>query len=385
MAAIERGTEVPTERGTLRFKHTSLFAQLAGGPAADLPVGKPQAQSSNTIVVFGEQLFLKGYRRIRAGINPEFEIGHYLTEVAHFAHCVPVAGALEFVGKDGTAMTLAMVQGYVANQGDGWAYSTAYLQRHLEGRRTTHEPELPDAHGGYLALIETLGRRTAEMHLAFAMKSGDPAFEPEPITPDDLAGYRRKVAEDARLALSALEARLPQLPADAQDEARAVLRSSATIGERIELSVADVQRALKTRYHGDYHLGQVLVTKNDFVIIDFEGEPARSFEERRTKSSPLRDVASMLRSFNYARWSALRRVAQSTDEAERLAAPAIAWERATRDAFLAGYGEALDAELLSLFELDKALYELRYELGNRIDWAQVPLHGVLALIQPPRA
>jgi maltose alpha-D-glucosyltransferase/alpha-amylase len=110
-------------------------------------------------------------------------------------------------------------------------------------------------------------------------------------------------------------------------------------------------------------------------------------------SSPLRDVASMLRSFNYARWSALRRVAQNPDEAERLAAPAIAWERATRDAFLIGYGAALappdgaplDAELLALFELDKALYELRYELDNRIDWAQVPLHGVLALIQPPRA
>ncbi|MCY1527444.1 Maltokinase [compost metagenome] len=145
---------------------------------------------------------------------------------------------------------------------------------------------------------------------------------------------------------------------------------------------------IKSRYHGDYHLGQVLVKDNDFVIIDFEGEPARSFEERRTKSSPLRDVASMLRSFNYARWTALRRVAQSPEEAQRLAAPAIAWERATREAFLGGYGvdgAPIDAELLALFELDKALYELRYELDNRIDWAQVPLHGVLALINAPRA
>jgi maltose alpha-D-glucosyltransferase/alpha-amylase len=134
------------------------------------------------------------------------------------------------------------------------------------------------------------------------------------------------------------------------------------------------------------------VKDNDFVIIDFEGEPARSFEERRAKSSPLRDVAGMLRSFNYARWSALRRVAQSPEEAEKLAPPAIAWERATREAFLKGYAEALaapdgapiDAELLSLFELEKALYELRYELNNRTDWVQVPLHGVLALVGTPQ-
>jgi len=134
----------------------------------------------------------------------------------------------------------------------------------------------------------------------------------------------------------------------------------------------------------------VLVKDNDFVIIDFEGEPARSFEERRAKSSPLRDVAGMLRSFNYARWSALRRVAQSPEEAEKLAAPAVAWEQATRNAFMEGYagtlaqpeGAPIDAELLALFELEKALYELRYELNNRADWVQVPLHGVLALIQP---
>jgi maltose alpha-D-glucosyltransferase/alpha-amylase len=150
---------------------------------------------------------------------------------------------------------------------------------------------------------------------------------------------------------------------------------------------------IKSRYHGDYHLGQVLVKDNDFVIIDFEGEPARSFAERRAKSSPLRDVAGMLRSFNYARWSALRRAAQSAEEAARLAAPAIAWEQATRAAFLSGYADAaaapdgapIDAELLALFELEKALYELRYELNNRTDWAQVPLHGVLALIRPQAA
>jgi len=152
-----------------------------------------------------------------------------------------------------------------------------------------------------------------------------------------------------------------------------------------------VQTGVKTRYHGDYHLGQVLVSRNDFLIIDFEGEPARSFEERRQRSSALRDVAGMVRSFNYARWSALRRVAQSADELARLEPAAREWEAETREAFLGAYtarmtqGGAVQtaesaARLLALFEFEKAMYELRYELDNRLDWVQVPLQGILALV-----
>jgi maltose alpha-D-glucosyltransferase/alpha-amylase len=145
---------------------------------------------------------------------------------------------------------------------------------------------------------------------------------------------------------------------------------------------------VKTRYHGDFHLGQVLVTGNDFMIIDFEGEPGRSFEERRTKGPPLRDVAGMLRSFNYARWAALKHTSQSTEELLRLDQAAQQWEQATRSAFLGAYTATLNGTaqengsiegLLHLFELEKALYELRYELGNRVDWVQVPLQGLLAL------
>jgi maltose alpha-D-glucosyltransferase/alpha-amylase len=258
---------------------------------------------------------------------------------------------------------------------------------------TPDGPDVSAMHGGFLALMATLGRRTAELHRALAARTGATAFDPEPLATADFAGFKTHAASDAAVTLALLRERLDLLPPAAQDDARNLLDAADALQAGIEARHPVQGGGIKSRYHGDYHLGQVLVKDNDFVIIDFEGEPARSFEERRTKSSPLRDVASMLRSFNYARWSALRRVAQSTDEAERLAAPAIAWERATRDAFLAGYGATLappdgaplDAELLALFELDKALYELRYELDNRIDWAQVPLHGVLALIQPPRA
>jgi maltose alpha-D-glucosyltransferase/alpha-amylase len=395
--AIADGAELPTLNGKLVFRPTAAFAQIAVDIDV-LPVGRPSGVSSNTVVTLDETLFLKGYRHVREGINPELEMGRFLTEVARYPHCVPVLGALEYMTNDGRTMTLAMVQSYVANQGDGWDYTLGYLERFLRDVATTDgstlgEPEVSAVHGGFLALMVTLGRRTAELHRALAMRTGAAAFDPEPMTAADFAGFKTHAASDAAVTLGLLRGRLDLLSPAAQDDARNLLDAADALQAGIEARHPVGGGGIKSRYHGDFHLGQVLVKDNDFIIIDFEGEPARSFEERRTKSSPLRDVAGMLRSFNYARWSALRRVAQSPDEAERLAAPAIAWERATRDAFLAGYGAAqappdgapLDAELLALFELDKALYELRYELDNRIDWVQVPLHGVLALIQPPRA
>ncbi|MEZ2297244.1 maltose alpha-D-glucosyltransferase [Variovorax sp. RCC_210] len=405
--AISQGAELATGNGKLVFKPTAAFGTLNIDIGA-LPVGRPSGVSSNTAVTLDETLFLKGYRHVRQGINPELEMGRFLTEV-EYPNCVPVLGALEYIGNDGRTMTLAMVQSYVANQGDGWDYTLGYLERFLRDVATTDgataAPDVLAVHGGFLALMATLGRRTGELHRALATRTGAAAFDPEPLSATDVAGYRTHATTDATATLALLRDRIDVLPAGAQADAHTLLAAGealhANIAERRFVGEGEGKgggaAALKSRYHGDYHLGQVLVKDNDFIIIDFEGEPARSFEERRAKSSPLRDVAGMLRSFNYARWSALRRVAQSPDEAEKLAAPAIAWEQATRDAFLKGYAEAiaapgdaaggspLDAELLSLFELEKALYELRYELNNRTDWVQVPLHGVLALIRPARA
>jgi len=384
--AIGKGTELATANGRLVFKPTAAFAQV-GADIDALPVGRPSGVSSNTVVTLDETLFLKGYRHVREGINPELEMGRFLTEVARYPHCVPVLGALEYMANDGRTITLAMVQSYVSNQGDGWDYTLGYLERFLRDVATTDggAPAVSEVHGGFLALMATLGRRTAELHQALAVRTGAAAFDPEPLASADFGGFRAHAASDAEATLALLRERLDLLPPTVQADARTLLAAAGTLQAGIEARRPVEGAGIKSRYHGDYHLGQVLVKDNDFVIIDFEGEPARSFEERRTKSSPLRDVAGMLRSFNYARWSALRRVAQNPDEAERLAAPAVAWEQATREAFLAGYGGALDGELLALFELEKALYELRYELDNRVDWAQVPLQGVLALIQPSRA
>jgi len=395
LQAIGDGKELATAAGRLQFKPTAVFGNLSES-IATLAVSRPSTTSSNTVVTLGETLFLKGYRRLREGLNPELEMGRYLTEVAHYPNCVPVLGALEYFGNDGKIMTLALVQGYVSNQGDGWDYTLHYVERWLEDLRSSGGQVGAglDAHGGFLALVATLGQRTAELHLALGQPSGDPAFDPELMLAIDIVAFRQRAADEASVTLALLRERLPQLPVAAQDEARALLAQQQAVQELIASVNAEGVLGSKTRYHGDYHLGQVLVTDNDFMIIDFEGEPARSFEERRAKSSPLRDVAGMLRSFNYARWSSLRRVAQNADELLRLEPMVREWEHATRVAFLAAYSSTMvkaetatpvDSELLHLFELEKALYELRYEINNRVDWVQVPLQGILDLVGSGKA
>ena len=394
--AIGAGRELAGAQGTLRFTPTSAFAQIASEDVALLPVARPKAQSSNTVVTLGERLFLKGYRRVRAGVNPEFEVGRHLTEKLKFPNCVPVAGAVEYTAADGTQMTLALLQGYVSNQGDGWTYTLEYLERFFDQNRNATAPLPPDAHGAYLALIRILGQRTGELHRAFAGFAGDPAFDPEPVAADEFAGWKARVQEEAAATLDLLERNLKQLVLPAREAAQAMLAQRPALAARIEQCAPGPSPALKMRYHGDYHLGQVLLSKNDFLIIDFEGEPARPFSERRRKHSPLRDVAGMARSFDYARWTALRNVARSPEEHERLAALAAVWHDASLAEFLAAYDEVVrgsglyasfaDARsLLELFEIEKVLYELRYEINNRPGWVQVPLRGILALTGADRA
>jgi maltose alpha-D-glucosyltransferase / alpha-amylase len=370
--AIGERRSLPTKNGALKFTPTSAYAELVPAELATLPVGRMQAQSTNTSVQLGDRLFLKCYRRVRAGVHAELEIGRFLTEVAHFKNCVPLAGAVEYVAAGAEPAAVALLQAYVPNQGDGWSYTLAYLERFLKA------PRADEPHGAYLTLIQTLATRTAELHRALAIPSGDPAFEPEPLTPQEVAPWKQRVREEA----AATFARLDKSQQGALQQ----------VVERIDTCPAPSKPTFKTRHHGDYHLGQVLLANNDFLIIDFEGEPSRPLAESRRKQSPLRDVAGMLRSFAYAKGAALLNAAQPATE--RAAAELDAWEAAARKAFLTAYAEATRGSqifesfddvrgLLELAEIEKLLYELRYELDNRPAWLRIPLQGLAALTAIP--
>ena len=390
VAAMAKPREIATAQGKLEFRPTAAFKRLAGADAGALPAARPQGSSSNTIVVLGERLILKGYRRLRSGASPELEMGLYLTDAVHFANCAPLAGTLQYRDKEGEPTLLAMLQGYVANQGDGWTWSLEYLRRHLEEHRTAPATDTPpaNAHDAYLAMIRILATRTAELHRALATPTEDPAFAPQPLTRADLDAYRHRATEEARNALSLLKGHLGELTGPDRDKANAVLAARDEILKRIGAAVASEPKGTKIRIHGDYHLGQVLLTRNDFILIDFEGEPGHTLEERRAKQSPLRDIAGMLRSFSYVEHSALRAVAHDDVEVAKLAPLAHAWTVAVRTAYLSAYDAAArgaslynaltaGSGLLGLFELEKALYELRYEIGNRPSWAGIPLQGIL--------
>ncbi len=414
---IARGARIPLGDGWLKFSATRAFAELAGDTPEQLPARRLALDSSNTTIAIGDRMLLKGYRRLQPGVNPELEMGRFLTDVAAFPNAAPLAGALEYENEaDGTVIALALLQGFVANQGDAWSYTQDYLKRFLDDcqQQTESVREAGEGvHAVYLLFATTLGRRTGELHRALAQTTGDPAFDPEPITATDVAGWldrirgeaettferlrqaRNRLSEPARtLADQVLAARIGVPRAGRYASlAEQVLESRGAAAARVAQVEALTPQAMKTRYHGDYHLGQVLVARDDVVIIDFEGEPSRSLAERRGKHSPLRDVVGMLRSFNYAAHVALRQAtADGTCDRAALAPHLDDWERRSRAAFWSGYletagdspGYPTDPDqarvLLELFTLEKACYELRYELDNRPDWVEVPLGGLCELL-----
>jgi maltose alpha-D-glucosyltransferase / alpha-amylase len=393
VVAVGEAVVQKSARGTLHFRPTTAFAALAGTGFDALPVTAPAATSSNTIAALADRLFVKGYRRLQVGVNPEVEIGRYLTEVVRFRHSVPVAGSLDYVADDGRTATLALVQGYVQNQGDGWDYTHNYLERFFDDTsREAPAAKGADVHGAYTTLARTLGMRTADLHLAFAQSSGDPAFDPEPMTSGDVAEWAERVRREAMHALERLERRGGALDPALRSAAERLLARRDPLLARIARHASDRSDGPKTRVHGDYHLGQVLLVQNDFVITDFEGEPARPLAERARKQSPLKDVAGMLRSFDYALHAALFEFrTERADVRERVDEAGRQWRAQATRAFLDGYDEIATAAglasargeatgLLELFVLEKALYELGYEADNRPEWLGIPIHGLLGIL-----
>jgi maltose alpha-D-glucosyltransferase/alpha-amylase len=396
--SMRAGASIPTDSGgSIRFSHTSALADVPEVAAED--IRRLSGEQSNTSVAFGKSMILKLYRRLQPGIHPEIEVGRFLTEVAGFKNTPALLGYAEHVAASGPRTALAVVQSFVVNQGDAWSFTLDTLKRELDTLALVPEETgqpLADVFATFLRYAEIIGQRTAEMHLAFATPTDDAAFRLEPLTEADIAD----VAEDAKAMASKAFAALGRAGSDPEAglEDVAVLRGRRDECETLIGRLASVPvGAVKTRVHGDYHLGQVLIAEGDVVIVDFEGEPARRSSERRKKSSPLRDVAGMLRSFGYAAETAAREVASRFAEAEaaRVLRAANEWRTLATGAFLDGYeaaakGSAVWIEdeeerkrLLRLNLLAKALYEINYEADNRPDWIAIPVRAVLAMLDAP--
>jgi trehalose synthase-fused probable maltokinase len=346
---------------------------VALSAGADTRVMK--GEQSNTSIVFGDQAILKLFRRLEPGINPDVEIGHFLTTRAHFPHTPGLLGTIGMRWAGGEPAVAGMLQRYLPGSRDAWEFVLERLAAHLRG--------VGDDMRGDAA---ELGRVTRELHEALASVSDDENFAPAPAGRRDVQEWADAASRSVEDALQLLEARLASLPDATRVQGARVLDGRKRLLDRIDQARGEVgdDAGLRIRHHGDYHLGQVLRRREGgFVIIDFEGEPSRSLQVRRGKNSPLRDVAGMLRSFSYA--AAVGGVEAGADAA---AANAAVWEHGMRSAFLTAYltaggsalllpGGAGGAEaLISLFELEKVSYELGYELNNRPDWVWIPLQGL---------
>ncbi len=374
---------------TIRCSSTGTGKALMEG-TLDLE-RKASSGHTNTGVMLGDRLFLKGYRSLRPGVNTELEMNRHLTDTG-FPASAPFAGDIVVEGLAGEAAAVCSLQAYVRNQGDAWSFTVGYLERFIEGLGSPAEDGATRDHSLYLSRARRLGERVGELHRTLARPSDDRAFAPERITKADLARWSQRARRELRDAFAKLRATRAKLPEGDRASAEALLERQARLDKRLAPIALRLVDATRTRHHGDLHLGQVLLMRDDFLIIDFEGEPGRSIADRREKHSPLRDVAGMLRSFAYAGAQVLSRVALPNGPHLDAVAQAISeWRAQASAAFLEGHRAGIgDAgswprepagveRLLDLFLVEKALYELRYELDNRPDWVGATVRGLLEL------
>ena len=348
-------TDVPSNEGALAFRPVDLAPYGAA-------LGEPRlvsVEQSNTSVVFGDELILKAYRRLEAGLNPELELLRFLT-ARGFPHIAALAGWYAYEGHPLDA-TLGILQQYVPGATGGWELALEELRRDAER---------------FITRLRQLGEVTGELHSALGSEPSDPDFCADAPSVEALSLLVASVDEE-------IEGVFLSLPE--HDALAPIAGRGEDVRDRLRMisHVAPVGRVI--RHHGDYHLGQVLWTGSDWIVLDFEGEPARPLAERRRKRSPLRDVAGMLRSVAYA---------ASASELVNGVPPPDGWEERARAAFLDGYFARVDRSLvpssadaterlLAVFELEKAIYELRYELNNRPDWVRIPVAGIVRLLEAP--
>jgi len=436
-------TELSAMAGRFVFAKTPAFIQ----PESPT-VKRSRAEQSNTSIIFGNVLILKNFRKVEPGTNPDLEISRFLTTKTDFTHIPPLAGMIEYFGSSSSA-AISMLQRFVPNQGDTWEYTLRHLEDFYAAAarspkkapsqpdtsvgsgggssRTGPTPAMSGSGGGssrtgppppsvgsgggssgtgpppaveeaagrlmreYAAEASQLGHITGQLHVALASAPQDPDFAPEPIVGQDVERWISSIKQHIETGLRALDSLSSYGPGLERTAAELIRKKSDYLAKVEELRGLEASQTYKIRCHGDYHLGQVLKTDDGFCILDFEGEPLRSLQERREKISPLKDVAGMLRSYHYAAQAGLFAFAEHHGhERDALEPWARAWERQAGQSFLAAYvpevrrtpaaivPSSIDllTRVLSVFLLDKAVYELNYELNHRPSWLKIPLEGI---------
>jgi maltose alpha-D-glucosyltransferase/alpha-amylase len=392
---LRAARSIEAEDCRLEFSPTGRFPDE--GTLAVRDVHAVDTEQSNTTVLVGADYVIKLFRRLERGLNPEIEIGRFLTETVPFPHVPPLLGSVE-IEEDGARSAVAVVHGFVQNQGDAWTVTSAYLDRFVEEQRllTAEAAGHSDEEGAYLRRMEQVGRRVAELQLALASRDDIVEFAPEPIATEDVRSWTEELLRRARRAFEDLARRRGEFSEQDRQLIDTLLAYRETLPARLRELLPENVAAMKIRHHGDFHLGQMLIVKDDVAIIDFEGEPRRSIDDRRRKAPAARDVAGLIRSIDYSATAALERALKSaSDEHGKLARALESWREHSAATFMAAYRSALidgrlwpqslegADRLLDFFLLEKAFYEIEYELAHRPDWLRVPLAGTWRILSRP--
>jgi maltose alpha-D-glucosyltransferase/alpha-amylase len=389
---LRRPQVLEWEGRRIEFRSTG---ELADDVAAALDdIRAVDTEQSNSTALVGNRYVVKLFRRIEPGINPEIELGRYLTETVQFPNTPALLGTAE-LEENGSRAAVAVVHRFLENQGDAWTVTNAYLDRFVEEQRllTAEAAGHSDEQAAYLHRVEHVGQRVAELQLALAGREDMVDFAPEPISAADIQRWTESLLERAVHTLGHLARRRSDLPDTARQLVEKVLSVRESLASLLHELLPDTLDAVKIRHHGDFHLGQMLIAKDDVFIIDFEGEPRRSIEDRRQKAPAARDVAGLIRSIDYSAIGALERALKSApDDEDKIARALEGWRASAVAAFLAGYRRSLTNlrlwprstqaadRLLDFFLLEKAFYEIEYELAHRPDWLRVPLAGTWRIL-----
>ncbi|HEU5273819.1 MAG TPA: maltose alpha-D-glucosyltransferase [Xanthobacteraceae bacterium] len=388
---LARGENIEVDDRRLEFSRGSKF------PPAPLALGGPvraiDTEQSNTTALVDSKFVVKLFRRLETGINPEVEVGRFLTDVG-YTNAPALLGSVELV-EDDRRSALAVVHAFVENQGEAWTVTSAFLDRYVEEQRllapedATQSAELQS----YQRLMGVIGRRLAQMQLALASRDDVEAFRPEPLTSEDISTWRRRIVKRAERVHDMLAKRRDKLTDADQALADKMLARAPSLESSLRALLPDTAEGWKIRHHGDFHLGQVLIAKDDAYIIDFEGEPRRTMAERRRKAPAARDVAGLIRSIDYSTTAALERARSSApDEHGKIERALDVWRDFAADTFVGAYRETMRDQmlwpgsieaadrLLDFFLIEKAYYEIEYELAYRPDWLRVPLAGLVRIL-----